>query len=105
VIWDVPTGRNRYVKKPWKARVDCYKSSQGATLTDIAWKGHWGNPQHRLWRDSDRILGMSWDKVHDVACKLEHLDVPEVEERLAVLLGDTDTCPHGHAIPDKNGNI
>jgi len=36
---------------------------------------------------------------------LEHLDVPEVEERLAVLLGDTDTCPHGHAIPDKNGNI
>jgi len=30
---------------------------------------------------------------------LEHLDVPEVEERLAVILGDTDTCPHGHRIP------
>jgi Fe2+ transport system protein FeoA len=28
-----------------------------------------------------------------------------VEERLAVILGDIDTCPHGHAIPDKNGNI
>ena len=36
---------------------------------------------------------------------MEHLDVPEVEERLAVILGDTDTCPHGHSIPDKEGNI
>ena len=59
-----------------------------------------------MWeRSLTDILGMKWDKVHEVACKLEHLDVPEVEERLAVILGDTDTCPHGHAIPDKEGNI
>ena len=84
-----------------------YKSSQGATLTDIGVERALGViRQHRLWeRFLTDILGMSWDKVHEVACKLEHLDVPEVEDRLAVLLGDTDTCPHGHAIPDKNGNI
>jgi DtxR family Mn-dependent transcriptional regulator len=84
-----------------------YKSSQGATLTDIGVERALGViRQHRLWeRFLTDVLGMSWDKVHDVACKLEHLDVPEVEERLAILLGDTDTCPHGHAIPDKNGNI
>jgi DtxR family Mn-dependent transcriptional regulator len=84
-----------------------YKSSQGATLTDVGVEKALGViRQHRLWeRFLTDVLGMSWDKVHDVACKLEHLDVPEVEERLAVLLGDTDTCPHGHAIPDKEGKI
>jgi DtxR family Mn-dependent transcriptional regulator len=84
-----------------------YKSSKGATLTDIGVEKALGViRQHRLWeRFLTDILGMKWDKVHEVACKLEHLDVPEVEERLAVLLGDTDTCPHGHAIPDKHGNI
>src|SRR5208283_5835136 len=84
-----------------------YKSSQGATLTDVGVERALGViRQHRLWeRFLTDVLGMSWDKVHEVACKLEHLDVPEVEERLAVILGDTETCPHGHAIPDKNGNI
>ena len=84
-----------------------YKSSKGATLTDTGVEKALGViRQHRLWeRFLTDILGMKWDKVHEVACKLEHLDVPEVEERLAILLGDTDTCPHGHAIPDKDGNI
>jgi DtxR family Mn-dependent transcriptional regulator len=84
-----------------------YKSSQGATLTDIGVERALGViRRHRLWeRFLTDVLGMKWDKVHEVACKLEHLDVPEVEERLAVILGDTDTCPHGHSIPDKEGNI
>ena len=84
-----------------------YKSSKGATLTDTGVEKALGViRQHRLWeRFLTDILGMKWDKVHEVACKLEHLDVPEVEERLAILLGDTDTCPHGHSIPDKDGNI
>ena len=84
-----------------------YKSSKGATLTDTGVEKALGViRQHRLWeRFLTDVLGMKWDKVHDVACKLEHLNVPEVEERLAVILGDTDTCPHGHSIPDKEGNI
>ena len=84
-----------------------YKSSKGATLTDIGVERALGViRRHRLWeRFLTDVLGMKWDKVHEVACKLEHLDVPEVEERLAVILGDTNTCPHGHSIPDKQGNI
>ena len=84
-----------------------YKSSQGATLTEPGVERALGViRRHRLWeRFLTDVLGMKWDKVHEVACKLEHLDVPEVEERLAVILGDTDTCPHGHAIPDNKGNI
>jgi DtxR family Mn-dependent transcriptional regulator len=84
-----------------------YKSSKGATLTELGVERALGViRRHRLWeRFLTDVLGMKWDKVHEVACKLEHLDVPEVEERLAVILGDTDTCPHGHAIPDNKGNI
>jgi DtxR family Mn-dependent transcriptional regulator len=84
-----------------------YKSGKGATLTDVGLERALGIiRRHRLWeRFLTDVLGMSWDKVHEVACKLEHLDVPEVEERLAVILGDADTCPHGQPIPDQKGNI
>jgi DtxR family Mn-dependent transcriptional regulator len=84
-----------------------YQSSKGAILTDLGVERALGViRRHRLWeRFLTDVLGMKWDKVHDVACKLEHLDVPEVEERLAVILGDTNTCPHGHSIPDKEGNV
>ncbi len=84
-----------------------YQSSKGATLTDIGVERALGIiRRHRLWeRFLTDILGMKWDKVHEVACKLEHLDVPEVEERLAMILGNADTCPHGHSIPDQKGNV
>jgi Fe2+ transport system protein FeoA len=36
---------------------------------------------------------------------LEHVTSPDTERRLASVLGDTDACPHGHPIPDKNGNV
>ena len=62
--------------------------------------------RHRL---SERFLvdylGMSWDAVHDEACKFEHVLSPEVEARLAEQLGDPRTCPHGHAIPDEDGSL
>lgn len=62
--------------------------------------------RHRL---SERFLvdylGMSWDEVHDEACKLEHVLSPEVEARLAEQLGDPRTCPHGHVIPSQDGSL
>ena len=62
--------------------------------------------RHRLWeRFLTDILGLRWHKVHDEACRLEHATSPETEKRLATLIGDADTCPHGNPIPDKNGNI
>ncbi|MBV8372518.1 MAG: metal-dependent transcriptional regulator [Candidatus Eremiobacteraeota bacterium] len=45
------------------------------------------------------VLGMPWDEVHSEACMLEHAISQRVEDRLVELLGNPQTCPHGHAIP------
>ncbi|MCX5998825.1 MAG: metal-dependent transcriptional regulator [Chloroflexi bacterium] len=84
-----------------------YEHNKGASLTAE------GNRaaltlirRHRLWeRFLTDILGLPWDKVHDEACRLEHATSPETESALAALLGEAETCPHGHPIPDKNGRI
>ena len=55
---------------------------------------------HRLWeRFLFDHLGLAWEKVHDVACRLEHATDSEVTEALAAFLGEPDTCPHGNRIP------
>ncbi len=84
-----------------------YAANKGAVLTTQ------GNERavsvvrrHRLWeRFLTDILGVKWDRVHHEACRLEHATSPETERKLASLLGNIDTCPHGYPIPDKNGNI
>lgn len=56
--------------------------------------------RHRLWeRFLTDVLGLNWDEVHEEACKLEHAMSPQVEERLAKILGNPETCPHGYPIP------
>ena len=84
-----------------------YRPNEGVSLTDIGVGKALGViRRHRLWeRFLTDVLGMSWDKVHEEACKLEHVASIEVTEKLAAILGDAATCPHGHSIPDKNGNI
>lgn len=56
--------------------------------------------RHRL---AERLLtdylGLTWDEVHDEACKLEHAISGLVEEKLIEKLGHPETCPHGHPIP------
>ncbi|MEJ2748679.1 MAG: metal-dependent transcriptional regulator [Anaerolineae bacterium] len=55
---------------------------------------------HRLWeRFLVDHLQISWEKVHDVACRLEHATDPEVTNALADFLGNPETCPHGNPIP------
>lgn len=60
--------------------------------------------RHRL---SERlltdVLGLPWDRVHDEAMRLEHSLTPEAEARLASLLNDPATCPHGGPIPGSDG--
>jgi DtxR family Mn-dependent transcriptional regulator len=62
--------------------------------------------RHRL---SERfltdVLGLDWESAHREACKLEHVLSPEVEEKLAEMLGNPETCPHGYPIPDESGHI
>lgn len=84
-----------------------YEASKGAVLTDLGMQEALGViRRHRLWeRFLTDILGMKWDKVHEEACKLEHVTSPDIEEKLAGILGDAETCPHGQSIPDKSLNV
>jgi DtxR family Mn-dependent transcriptional regulator len=45
------------------------------------------------------LLGLDWVKAHQEAHRLEHAISQEVEERLAKLLSNPTTCPHGNPIP------
>jgi DtxR family transcriptional regulator, Mn-dependent transcriptional regulator len=45
------------------------------------------------------IIGLPWHKAHVEACRWEHVISDEVEERLVILLGNPQTCPHGNPIP------
>lgn len=51
------------------------------------------------------FLGLSWDKVHEEAERLEHVLSEELEERIAEKLGHPTTDPHGDPIPTKEGVI
>jgi DtxR family Mn-dependent transcriptional regulator len=58
--------------------------------------------RHRLWeRFLHDVLGLTWDKVHDLACEFEHVRSPDLERELVRFLGEHDTCPHGHIIPGQ----
>jgi DtxR family transcriptional regulator, Mn-dependent transcriptional regulator len=45
------------------------------------------------------ILGFDWADVHDEADRLEHVVSDSFIERLALVLDNPTTDPHGHAIP------
>jgi DtxR family Mn-dependent transcriptional regulator len=51
------------------------------------------------------ILDYSWDEVHDEAERLEHFISERLEDRIAAKLGDPETDPHGHLIPERNGAL
>lgn len=56
--------------------------------------------RHRLWeRFLTDVLNVPWDEAHEIAGNLEHAAPESVTERLAGLLGDPDSCPHGEPIP------
>lgn len=84
-----------------------YKANRGASLTEHGKRvAALTVRRHRLWeRFLTDILGLRWDKVHDDACRLEHATSPNTEKGLVSILGDVDTCPHGHYIPDSEGRM
>ncbi|MDI7275400.1 MAG: metal-dependent transcriptional regulator [Anaerolineae bacterium] len=62
--------------------------------------------RHRLWeRFLHDVLRLPWDRLHDQACELEHATSPELERLLAEALGESDTCPHGRAIPGQGADV
>jgi DtxR family Mn-dependent transcriptional regulator len=62
--------------------------------------------KHRLWEVFlvDK-LHFKWDEVHDIAEELEHINSPELVERLNEFLQFPTNDPHGDPIPDKDGHF
>src|SRR4030088_1066075 len=52
-----------------------------------------------------RVLGYSWDEVHDEAERLEHVISERMEQRIFELLGRPELDPHGHVIPSVTGKV
>src|SRR4051794_10092702 len=50
-------------------------------------------------------LGVPWDRVHDEAEVLEHVLSEELEELIALKLGNPTRDPHGDPIPTRDGRI
>jgi len=62
--------------------------------------------KHRLWEVFlFEKLGFNWDEVHEIAEQLEHIQSPELTNKLDAFLGFPDKDPHGDPIPDHNGNL
>ncbi len=82
-----------------------YKKYQGVQLSEE------GNKiatsivrKHRLWECFlvDK-LNFSWDKVHDIAEQLEHIQSETLVDNLDAFLEFPSYDPHGDPIPDKDG--
>lgn len=52
-----------------------------------------------------KILGYSWDEVHEEAERLEHVISERMEAQIFELLGRPELDPHGHAIPSLTGKM
>ena len=50
-------------------------------------------------------MGFGWEEVHEIAEQLEHVQSPELFERMDTLLNFPKIDPHGEPIPDKTGFI
>jgi DtxR family Mn-dependent transcriptional regulator len=62
--------------------------------------------RHRLLeRFLHDFLDYSWDEVHDEAERLEHFISERLEDRIAAKMGDPETDPHGHLIPERNSAL
>jgi DtxR family transcriptional regulator, Mn-dependent transcriptional regulator len=60
--------------------------------------------KHRLWEVFlVNVLHFSWDQVHATAEQLEHVESPELIQKLDAFLGFPKFDPHGDPIPNEEG--
>jgi len=52
-----------------------------------------------------RVLGFSWDEVHEQADQMEHVISEEFEEKIDQMLGAPVVDPHGDPIPTRSGEL
>ncbi|WP_273353513.1 metal-dependent transcriptional regulator [Corynebacterium resistens] len=69
-------------------------SAEGRELATAVMRKH--RLAERLLTD---VIGLPWEKVHDEACRWEHVMGDEVEQRLVEVLTEYTTSPFGNPIP------
>ena len=52
-----------------------------------------------------RVMGYSWEEVHDEAELLEHVVTDRLIDRIDEMLGRPETDPHGDPIPNAEGLV
>lgn len=84
-----------------------YEKYQAATLTDSGEKVAISIiRKHRLWEYFlVENLDFGWDEVHDIAEQLEHIQSPELTNRLDAYLKYPKFDPHGDPIPNSQGQF
>ena len=95
------------LKKLKQKKIITYEKYQGVRLTKEGEKiAKSIVRKHRLWEVFlVEKLGYSWDKIHDIAEQLEHIQSEEMIDKLDKFLGHPQFDPHGDPIPDASGNI
>jgi DtxR family Mn-dependent transcriptional regulator len=102
-----PSSVTDMLKKLSSKELVSYKKYQGVLLSqkgkEIALKVV---RKHRLWEHFlVNKLDYSWDKVHDIAEQLEHIQSETLIDKLEAFLKFPKFDPHGDPIPNKEGKI
>lgn len=84
-----------------------YEKYRGVTLTQEGIKVATEMVRkHRLWEVFlVEKLRFSWDKIHDIAEELEHVNSSELIQRLDAFLDYPKFDPHGDPIPNAHGKF
>ena len=92
----------RMAKKDWLN----YRPYQGCSLTEEGRKiATEVIRRHRLWKVFlHKKLRYRWDELQDMAELLEHVAHPQLADRLAKMLDQPTTDPHGLLIPKASGD-
>lgn len=95
------------LKKLKQKKLVTYEKYRGVRLTAAGDKIAKGViRKHRLWEVFlVEKLGYSWDRIHDIAEQLEHIQSDELIDKLEKFLGNPKFDPHGDPIPDASGNM
>ncbi len=102
-----PASVTDMVKRLSEKKLLDYQPYKGALLTSEGQKVALKTiRKHRLWEVFlVKTLNFSWDSVHETAEQLEHINSPELINKLDEFLGFPKFDPHGDPIPSPSGEI
>ena len=102
-----PVSATEMVKRLVTGQLIIHTPYKGVVLTDLGrQRALIVVRRQRLWgRFLADHLDIPWSQVYDISCRLEHATDAAATEALALFLKNPIICPHGHPIPDANGNV